>query len=339
MTGTGDGPAILAEGLVKRFGSFTAVDGVSFEVPPGRIFGLLGANGAGKSTAIRILCGLLSPDGGRARVAGIDVARDPEGVKRRIGYMSQKFSLYGDLTPRENAEFFSSLYAADDGAGKGDPIARAFERTGLAGEDGNPDGVLTRDLSAGYRQRLALACAILHRPRVLFLDEPTAGVDPVARRRFWDLIYGFAEEGAAVLVTTHYLDEAEYCSEVTLMRDGRIVAAGKPGDLKRACFPGPLLAIEGGRTGPILEALRRESWVAEAAIFGSRIHAALAPGYGIDRVSSLLAAAGAGPARIRETDPTLEDAFLKIVSSTGSAGLGAAGPVASDLGAAGGGAS
>ncbi len=325
MSGPGEGPAILAEGLTKRFGAFTAVDGVSFEVRPGRIFGLLGANGAGKSTAIRMLCGLLAPDGGRARVAGIDVARDPEGVKSRIGYMSQKFSLYGDLTPRENAEFFSSLYDADGGGGRGqgDPIARAFDRTGLSGGEGRPDGVLTRDLSAGYRQRLALACAILHRPRVLFLDEPTAGVDPVARRRFWDLIYGFAEEGAAVLVTTHYLDEAEYCSEVTLMRDGRIVAAGRPGDLKRACFPGPVLEIEAGRTGPALEALRREPWVEEAAVFGSRIHAALSPGYGLDRVASLLAASGAGDARIRETDPTLEDAFLKIVSS---AGPGAAGP-------------
>ncbi len=325
MNGTGDGPAILAEGLTKRFGAFTAVDGVSFEVPPGRIFGLLGANGAGKSTVIRMLCGLLTPDGGRARVAGIDVARDPEGVKGRIGYMSQKFSLYGDLTPRENAEFFSSLYDAEEGGGE--PIARAFERTGLSGGgEERPDGVLTRDLSAGYRQRLALACAILHRPRVLFLDEPTAGVDPVARRRFWDLIYGFAEEGAAVFVTTHYLDEAEYCSEVTLMRDGRIVAAGKPGDLKRSCFPGIVLEIECGRTGPVLEALRREPWIEEAAVFGSRIHAALAPGYGLDRVSSLLAASGAGDARIRETDPTLEDAFLKIVSSdpSGAAGGGEA---------------
>ena len=327
MNEFGDGPAILAEGLVKRFGGFTAVDDISFEARSGRIFGLLGANGAGKSTAIRMLCGLLAPDGGRARVAGIDVARDPEGVKRRIGYMSQKFSLYGDLTPRENAEFFSSLYGADSADPEGDHIARAFERTGLSsGGEVSPECTLTRDLSAGYRQRLALACAIIHRPRVLFLDEPTAGVDPVARRRFWDLIYGIAEEGAAVLVTTHYLDEAEYCSEVTLMRDGRIVAAGKPGDLKRSCFPGLVLEIECGRSGPALKALRKESWIEEAAMFGSRIHAALAPGFGIDRLASVLAAAGAGDAKIRETEPSLEDAFLKIVSADPSitAGGGAA---------------
>jgi len=291
------------------------VDSVSFEVEAGRVFGLLGANGAGKSTVIRMLCGLLAPSGGRARVAGLDVAADPEGVKRRIGYMSQKFSLYGDLTVRENAEFFASLYDVPSDT-MGTAIRRAFEQTGLSGSGGETfEDTLARDLSAGYRQRLALACAIVHGPRVLFLDEPTAGVDPAARRLFWDLIYGITEGGAAVLVTTHYLDEAEYCSVVTLMRDGRIVAAGRPSDLKRESFPGIVVEIECRRNDLALKALKSEPEIEEAAVFGLRIHAALAPGYSLDRLLALLERADADVLRIEETEPSLEDAFIKIVSS------------------------
>lgn len=317
MSAGGLEPVIVVDKLVKRFGGFTAVDEVSFEADGGRVFGLLGANGAGKSTVLRMLSGLLAPSGGKARVAGLDVAENPEGVKRRIGYMSQKFSLYGDLTARENAEFFASLYDVPVRSVNAQ-IADAFERTGLATRTGASfESVLARDLSSGYRQRLALACAVIHKPRVLFLDEPTAGVDPAARRLFWDLIYGIAEEGAAILVTTHYLDEAEYCSLVTLMRDGRIVASGRPSDLKRETFPGIVVELECERNNSALEALRAERGILEAAVFGTRIHAALALDYDIERLSGLLERAGAGLRRIEKTEPTLEDAFIKIVTSEG----------------------
>lgn len=314
------GAAIVADGLEKRFGDFVAVDRISFEAPAGSVFGLLGANGAGKSTAIRMLCGLLAPSGGRAVVAGIDVSADPEAVKRRIGYMSQKFSLYEDLTVRENAEFFSSLYGVGGGRrGKemDSALGRAFELTGLIGSgqgSASLEKTLAGDLSAGYRQRLALACAVAHRPKVLFLDEPTAGVDPLARRLFWDLIYTIVDDGATVLVTTHYLDEAEYCSTVTLMRDGRIVASGSPGELKRANFPGPLLEVQCGAPRRALEALQADASVEEAAMFGTRVHVALAAGASEERVASLLRKAGAEPSSMERIEPSLEDAFIKIVS-------------------------
>jgi ABC-2 type transport system ATP-binding protein len=219
--------AVLARGLTRRFGTFTAVDGLDLEVRPGEIFGFLGANGAGKTTAIRMLTGLLPPTAGEAWVAGIPVHEDPARVKRRIGYMSQRFSLYDDLTVGENLAFFGGVYGLDRAAVR----RRAREllaRVGLAGHEKS----MTGDLPLGWKQRLALASANLHEPEVLFLDEPTGGVDPVARRAFWDLIYGLGAAGTTVFVTTHYMDEAEYCGRVSIMIDGRIEALDTPRGLK-----------------------------------------------------------------------------------------------------------
>jgi len=219
---------VQARGLTRKFGGFTAVDAISFTVERGTILGLLGANGAGKSTTIRMLCGLLRSSGGTALVAGYDINTQPELVKRNIGYMSQRFSLYLDLTVRENIRFFAGVY--------GLPRDLAEERLGwvldMAGLAGHEDQ-LTAELAGGWRQRLALGCAILHRPPIVFLDEPTAGVDPLSRRDFWELINGLAEGGTTVLATTHYLDEAEYANRILLIHAGRIVAEGSPGELKR----------------------------------------------------------------------------------------------------------
>lgn len=224
-----DGPAVEADNLVKRFGGFTAVDHISFRVRRGEIFGFLGPNGAGKSTVIRILCGLLQPTEGWARVAGLDVATDAEAVRKNIGYMSQKFSLYDDLTVEENIDFFSGIYGLAE-------QRRRERKSYVLRMAGLEDKVsqMTRLLPGGWKQRLALGCAILHEPPILFLDEPTSGVDPIARRGFWELIYQLSAAGRTVFVTTHYLEEAEYCHRLSLMYRGKIVALGAPQELKRA---------------------------------------------------------------------------------------------------------
>lgn len=221
------GPAIVADGLTRRFGAFTAVDAVSFAVGRGEVFGFLGANGAGKTTAIRMLIGLLPPTAGEATVAGASITSDPEGVRRRIGYMSQRFSLYDDLTVRENVALFGTIY----GLG---PAAIDARREILLGRIGlaHARDALVRQLPLGWKQQLALMVALLHEPEVVFLDEPTGGVDPITRRRFWELIYATAASGTTVLVTTHYLDEAEYCDRLSIMVDGRIAAIGTPGEVR-----------------------------------------------------------------------------------------------------------
>ena len=225
--------AIVADRLVKRFGAFTAVDHVSFEARRGEIMGFLGPNGAGKSTLIRILCGLLRPSEGRAEVAGIDVARYPERVREHIGYMSQKFSLYADLSVIENLRFFAGVYHVS-GARLATRIAFAIDMAGLTGRE----DALVATLSGGWKQRLALGCAVLHEPRILFLDEPTSGVEPTSRRKFWDLIYALSEAGVTVLITTHYMDEAEYCNRIALVNQGRLVALGSPRELKQGLLEG-----------------------------------------------------------------------------------------------------
>ncbi|MBY0502634.1 MAG: ABC transporter ATP-binding protein [Bryobacteraceae bacterium] len=219
--------SVVIEHLYKRFGDFTAVNDVNLRVRKGEIFGFLGPNGAGKSTTIRILCGLLAPTSGQALVAGFDVAQDPERVREKIGYMSQRFSLYDDLTIDENIDFFSGIY----GVAKAKRPSRkqyALEMAGLVGQE----KTMTRTLSGGWKQRLALGCAILHEPPIVFLDEPTSGVDPIARRAFWDLIYRLSEAGQTVFVTTHYMDEAEYCHRVALLYHGKMIALGTPAELK-----------------------------------------------------------------------------------------------------------
>jgi len=225
--------AVRAEGLTKRFGAFVAVDRIDLTIARGEIFGFLGPNGAGKSTTIRMLCGLMAPTSGRAQVLGRDVAREPEAVRQRIGYMSQRSSLYNDLTVAELLHFYGRIYGLGAGERR-QKVAGWIERAGLAGRERQ----LVGTLSGGWRQRLALGCAILHRPELLLLDEPTSGTDPVQRREFWELIYRFADEGTTVLVTTHYMDEAEHCDTLAFIHEGRLIAQGAPAAIKaRAGLP------------------------------------------------------------------------------------------------------
>ena len=256
------------EDLVKRFGDFCAVDHISFQARKGEIFGFLGPNGAGKSTTIRMLCGLLHPTSGVASVAGIDVAKQPERVRQNIGYMSQRFSLYNDLTVEENIRFFGGMYQVPD--------SEMGERLRWVVRDGGtrrPGAHLDRDAGAGWKQRLALGCAVLHKPAVLFLDEPTSGVDPISRRQFWELIHEMAASGVTVFVTTHYMDEAEYCNRLVLIYQGRIVASGSPAQLKRTAMKGELLLIECEPLGAALEALEKSAVAMDVAVFGNALHA------------------------------------------------------------------
>jgi ABC-2 type transport system ATP-binding protein len=307
-------PAVIARDLTKRFGSFTAVDRVSFSVRPGEVFGFLGSNGAGKTTVIRILCGLLVPTSGEARVLGLDAAAEPEAVKRRIGYMSQRFSLYEDLTVRQNLRFFGGVYGLR-GQALEEREAWAFEMTDLGGREDR----LTGSLPGGWKQRLALACAVLHRPRVIFLDEPTGGVDPIARRRFWRLIDGLAEEGITVFVTTHYLDEAEHCHRLALMHAGRLVALGTVGELKEIFAGRAVLEVGCPRPLEALDLLGGEPWVAETSIFGTRIHLVVGDAEeGRRRALELLAGSGNVPAEAEPIVPSLEDIFIHHIEAAGA---------------------
>ncbi len=305
-------PTVVAEGLTKRFGSFTAVDRLDLRIMKGEVVGFIGPNGAGKSTAIRMLCGLLRPTAGRASVAGFDVAREPEAVRAHIGYMSQKFSLYGDLTCRENLRFFGGIYRV--------PRREFDERMRfaitMAGLEGREDGLVCT-LAGGWKQRLALGCAILHRPPVLFLDEPTSGVEPEARRRFWDLIHSLAAQSVTILVTTHYMDEAEYCNRIALINAGRLAAIGSPGELRRRDLGGELIEIACAPLGAALTTLRQAPGVIEVAIFGSKLHVLLRDAGGTMRLQPFLAERGieAGPSRT--IAPSLEDVFVQLVSRPG----------------------
>jgi len=301
------GASVVVEGLVKRFGAFTAVDGVSFQVDAGEIMGFLGPNGAGKSTIIRMLCGLLRPTAGRALVAGLDVAREPEAVRQHIGYMSQRFSLYGDLTVLENLRFFGGLYGVE---GR-EFTARsrwALEMAGLVGRE----SALASELASGWKQRLALGCAVLHRPPILFLDEPTSGVDPIARRAFWELIQQMATTGVTVFVSTHYMDEAEYCHRLALIHRGRLVGLGTPEALRRHALRGALLELECEPKGPALEALQGAPGVLDAAVFGNTLHVVVVSAEDARReLPERLAAAGVRCTRIRTIEPSLEDLFVQ----------------------------
>jgi ABC-2 type transport system ATP-binding protein len=301
--------AVELDRLTKRFGDFTAVDGITLEVQQGEIFGFLGANGAGKSTTIRMMCGLLRPSGGTARVLGIDVAKDPEAVKRSIGYMSQRFSLYEDLTALQNIRFFGGVYGLA-GAEARDRERWAIEMTGLAGQDHR----LTRELPGGWRQKLALACAILHRPRIVFLDEPTSGVDPLSRRRFWALIDEMAASGVTVFVTTHYLDEAEYCHRLALIHAGKLAALGGVAALKEVFAGHAVLEVACPRPADALDVLSDAPWAREVAIFGTRLHVVVEDAVaGQRRIEEALAASGNLPAEIERILPSLEDVFIHHV--------------------------
>jgi ABC-2 type transport system ATP-binding protein len=306
--------AIEARGLTRRFGSFTAVDAVTFDVAAGEIFGYLGANGAGKSTTIRMLIGLLAPSGGEARVAGHDVGRDPEAVKGSIGYMSQKFSLYLDLPVRENLRFFGGAY----GLWGADLSRRAEEVLELTGLAEYRDAV-TGSLPGGIRQRLALGSAVLHRPPIVFLDEPTAGVDPAARRGFWRLIRDLAQGGTTVFVTTHYLDEAEYCHRIGLMADGRLVALDTPEALKRTWVPDRVLVVRGRNLDQAAAGLRAQPGVRAAEPFGAALHLRVDPArWDASAVRAALERGGAASVAVEESEPSLEDVFLAVAGGAGT---------------------
>jgi ABC-2 type transport system ATP-binding protein len=303
--------AIEIQHLSRRFGGFTAVDDVSFSVEVGEIFGYLGANGAGKSTTIRMLCGLLKPSGGHARVAGFDVASEPERVKSRIGYMSQRFSLYLDLSVRANLEFFASAYGAH-GAALRARIDEMLERMQLVPVQDE----VTGSLPGGIQQRVALASAVLHRPRIVFLDEPTAGVDPLQRRGFWQLIRELSAQGTTVFVTTHYMDEAEYCARIGIMVDGRLVALDTPEGLKRTHAPGRVLEVRGPGLSRALDGLRDEPGVLDVSRFGAGATVRVDPErMPAESLARLLRARGVEPLEMEETAPTLDDVFLALTSA------------------------
>ena len=302
--------SVQVQGLRRSFGDFVAVDRIDLAVREGEIFGFLGPNGAGKSTTIRMLCGLLAPTGGTGSVAGFDINTATEDIKARIGYMSQRFSLYDDLTVEENIDFFSGLYSV--------PAAKRRERKDWVltmADIGSRRGSVTRTLPAGYKQRLALGCAILHEPPVLFLDEPTAGVDPVSRRGFWDLIHELAQKAVTVVVTTHYLDEADYCDRLALIYRGRIIAEGTPRRLREAKMTKEVLEIEVDRLVAAMDLLAEGG--VEAAIFGSRIHATVASaGTSIPAINALLGGAGIRVVKIERILPSLEDVFVTMIGQS-----------------------
>jgi ABC-2 type transport system ATP-binding protein len=304
-------PAIEVENLVKTFGRFVAVDHVSLSVERGEVFGFLGPNGAGKSTTIRILCGLLSPTAGRALVNGLDVAKQPEEVRRNIGYMSQKFSLYDDLTIEENIDFFSGVY----GVPRPKRAARkdyVLQMAGLSEQRRRMTGLL----SGGWKQRLALGCAILHEPPVLFLDEPTSGVDPIARRAFWDLIYELSAAGHTVFVTTHYMDEAEYCHRIALMYAGRVIALGEPGTLKRELESHRLLQLDSSDPLESMRAIETQPGILDVAVFGAGLHVTVDDVEASSaRIRQALAARQIEIRRLEPIEPSMEDLFVALIEA------------------------
>lgn len=304
-----DSWAIEVESLVKKFGDFVAVDHISFTVRRGEILGFLGPNGAGKSTTIRILCGLLQPSAGRARVGGFDVTTDAEAVKKNIGYMSQKFSLYDDLKVEENIEFFSGIY--------GVPKERRRERKEyvlqMAGLHEKRD-TMTQLLPGGWKQRLALGCAILHQPPILFLDEPTSGVDPIARRGFWELIYQLSEAGHTIVVTTHYMDEAEYCHRLALMDQGKIIALGAPSSMKETLRTHSLMYLESSDILESMKTLEGEEGILDVAVFGGGLHVTVHdPDAAGSQIPRLLEQQGITLKRLEMIQPSMEDVFVAMI--------------------------
>ena len=316
MTNAGDGslagpagPAVSVRGLTRTFGDFVAVDRIDLQVGRGEIYGFLGPNGAGKSTTIRMLCGLLIPSGGAGTVGGYDIVTQSEEIKKNIGYMSQKFSLYDDLTVEENIGFFSGIYTV--AAGKKEKRKQwVLDMAGLR----EKRDTVTKTLPGGYKQRLALGCAVLHEPPILFLDEPTSGVDPVSRRGFWNLIYEMTKSGTTVFVTTHYMDEADYCDRLALIYRGAIIAEGTPDELRRKHMKGDVVEIETDPVVHAMEALDRRG--IEAAIFGSLLHATVHDAASAVRsIRTILEDAGLPVRRIERIAPSLEDVFVSMIDT------------------------
>jgi len=304
---------LQVQGLTKKFGDFTAVDHVSFTVESGEVIGYLGPNGSGKTTVIRMLCGLLKPTEGTAQLLGIDVVQNPEAIKPFIGYMSQKFALYDDLTAWENLEFYAGVYDTPEKEEK-DRIREVLHISGLETHAHTP----ARDLSGGWRQRLALGCALIHRPPILFLDEPTSGVDPVARREFWDLIYQLASEGKTILVTTHYMDEAEHCSRVGFMYYGRLLAFDKPLALKNSMLHGTAWDLAASPLLDAVEHLNKLEGIAQASLHGDRAHVIVRPdAWTTENLIQELARRGVTTHSIESVETTLEDAFTLMAHKGG----------------------
>ena len=300
---------IEVDKLTKKFGNFTAVDNLSFSISRGEIFGFLGPNGAGKSTTIRMLCGLLQPTSGRGKVGGFDINEQSELIKQNIGYMSQRFSLYEDLTVEENIRFFGGVYGISNQKLK-NRMDWVIKMAGLQGREKS----LTKTLSGGWKQRLALGCAVLHEPKIIFLDEPTSGVDPISRRNFWELINKLSEDGITVLVTTHYLDEAEYCNKLALINNGRLIASGSPKDLKEEHINYHIYEVEVSDVITAMEVLGNQPWVVETSLFGTYIHIGVIEGsIGTDAIASFLNSNNLAVKRIAKITPSLEDVFFHLL--------------------------
>jgi ABC-2 type transport system ATP-binding protein len=295
---------IQVENLTRRFGDFVAVDHINFDVRQGEVVGYLGPNGSGKTTTIRMLLGLLEPSDGKATVLGFDAFKQSEEVRTRAGYMSQKFAIYDDLTVLENLTFYGGVYGITDKA----RIRQTLELVGLQGHDGK----LTRSLSAGWRQRLALGIALVHQPKLLFLDEPTSGVDPTARRAFWDLIYGLAESGVTILVTTHYMDEAEYCERVGIMRDGKLLAMDTPLKLKETIIPGDVWEVYAEPLQDGLAVLPEVQGVLRIGLAGDHLRTITEKGMEKDTLLNALKEKGVMVRDIIVGEPTLEDVFISL---------------------------
>ena len=300
---------VEVEDLVKTFDSFVAVDHIRFQVEKGEIFGFLGPNGAGKSTTIRMLCGLLLPTSGKGKVAGFDIMTEPEKIKRAIGYMSQKFSLYDDLKVVENLHFFGGIYGLSGSSQK----RRENEVLDIIGLQDFRDRI-TRTLAVGSKQRLALGCAILHEPSILFLDEPTSGVDPISRRNFWSLIQQMGERGVTTFVTTHYMDEAEYCGRLALIYQGKITAMGTPSELKVRTLSQGIFEVECDPLIAALDLLKKEPWAAESAVFGDGLHVIGKEGVDLEReINALFQKHGILLKRMGRIRPSLEDVFVSLI--------------------------
>ncbi len=313
MTQTADSTnAVSVRSLTKQFDRFTAVDAVTFDVPAGQIFGLLGPNGAGKTTTIRMLLGLLRPTSGTATVLGLDIVKQAGELRRRIGYMSQKFSLYNDLTVEENLHFYAGAYGVR-GARLRERKQAILHMAGLEGRE----RALTHTLAGGWKQRLALGAALLHQPEMLFLDEPTAGVDPISRRIFWDLLYDLAAGGATILVTTHYMDEAEQCQQLAFIQAGRLAASGSPQQIKEQTMRGQVLEINCARPDLAITALRSLGVLDEVALYGALIHVVtIDPDAHLPLIEDALRQAGAPASAIDRVAPSLEDVFIASARQT-----------------------
>jgi ABC-2 type transport system ATP-binding protein len=297
-------PVVFTEGLTRYFGEFVAVDHVSFSIQPGEVVGYLGPNGSGKTTTIRLLLGLLEPTEGYATVLGFDAFRQSEQVRTRVGYMSQKFALYNDLTVWENLSFYGGVYGITDNA----RIQETLDLLNLSGQE----ATLTGSLAAGWRQRLALGIALVHEPRLLFLDEPTSGVDPSARRSFWDLIYDLASEGVTVFVTTHYMDEAEYCERVGIMRDGKLLAMDTPDKLKKDGLPGNVWQVSVSPLFNALEVLPSVAGILHVGLSGDLLRTITDRTMTAQRIRKSLQVKGLNVKAVERAEPTLEDVFLNL---------------------------